>query len=59
MKSIWVNHAFYVNNNSVDAFVAMGGNVDKTGTVSVEKLNQVIKKFELSISVEVRNLFNY
>mmetsp|Transcript_40898 Transcript_40898/g.97199 ORF Transcript_40898/g.97199 Transcript_40898/m.97199 type:complete len:155 (-) Transcript_40898:100-564(-) len=35
----------------VSAFVAMGGNEDKSGKVSVEKLLQTINEFELAIDL--------
>eukprot|EP00742_Colponemidia_sp_Colp-10_P004939 GILJ01005275.1.p4 GENE.GILJ01005275.1~~GILJ01005275.1.p4 ORF type:complete len:174 (+),score=32.50 GILJ01005275.1:3228-3749(+) len=38
----------------IDAFVAMGGNADKTGSVDSEKLIRVIKyEFGLTIDIEV------
>jgi calmodulin len=37
----------------IDAFVAMGGNADKTGEVDTEKLIEIIrKKFEMTIDIE-------
>ncbi|CAD8075092.1 unnamed protein product [Paramecium sonneborni] len=39
--------------DTIDAFVAMGGNPDKTGSISTEKLVQIIKsEFELTIDIE-------
>lgn len=38
----------------VDAFVAMGGNPDKTGTVDAKSLIRTVKnEFELTIDIEV------
>jgi hypothetical protein len=38
----------------VDAFVAMGGNRDKSGHVDVEYLIEVVKdEFEMTIDIEV------
>ena len=38
----------------VDAFVAMGGNSDKSGTVDANKLIQIIKTdFKMTIDIEV------
>ncbi|CAD8072191.1 unnamed protein product [Paramecium sonneborni] len=37
----------------IDAFVAMGGNEDKTGNIDAEKLIRIIKnEFELTIDIE-------
>lgn len=45
--------SYKILNNIVDAFVAMGGNQDKTGVVKKEKLIDVIKnEFELTIDIE-------
>ena len=38
---------------SVDAFIALGGNADKTGEISTEKLRGIIKDFGLTIDIEV------
>ena len=35
----------------------MGGNPDKSGYVSAEKLVQIIKDYELTIDIEVRMRF--
>lgn len=38
----------------MDAFVAMGGNPDKSGTVDATKLIQIIKSdFKMTIDIEV------
>ena len=38
----------------VDAFIALGGTINKTGTVSKKKIMEVIEKdFELKIDMEV------
>ena len=39
---------------TVDAFVALGGEADKTGHVSVELLRGVVKDFGLTVDIEVR-----
>lgn len=44
-----VPHVFH----TVDAFVALGGNEDKTGEISVEKLKMVINEFGLTIDIQV------
>lgn len=36
----------------IDAFVAMGGNIDKTGHVEAEKLRRTIKAFELTVDID-------
>eukprot|EP00002_Diphylleia_rotans_P002899 TRINITY_DN1189_c0_g1_i1.p1 TRINITY_DN1189_c0_g1~~TRINITY_DN1189_c0_g1_i1.p1 ORF type:complete len:136 (-),score=41.35 TRINITY_DN1189_c0_g1_i1:297-704(-) len=41
------------DSDTVDAFVAMGGNPDKTGQISVDKLIKTIKEFGLTIDIEV------
>lgn len=39
--------------HSVDAFVAMGGNTDKTGSIDTEKLISVVRhQFEMTIDIE-------
>ena len=37
---------------AVDAFIALGGNADKTGEISTEKLRSIIKDFGLTIDIE-------
>ena len=38
----------------VDAFVAMGGNTDKSGTIDANKLIQIVKTdFKMTIDIEV------
>jgi hypothetical protein len=37
---------------AVDAFVAMGGNPDKSGRVEAEKLRKTIRAFELTINID-------
>ena len=39
---------------AVDAFIALGGNEDKTGQVSTEKLRHVIKEFGIANDHEKR-----
>jgi len=36
----------------IDAFVAMGGNPDKSGHVEAEKLRRTIKAFELTVDID-------
>eukprot|EP00277_Geminigera_cryophila_P015749 CAMPEP_0179446558 /NCGR_PEP_ID=MMETSP0799-20121207/30021_1 /TAXON_ID=46947 /ORGANISM="Geminigera cryophila, Strain CCMP2564" /LENGTH=147 /DNA_ID=CAMNT_0021235755 /DNA_START=31 /DNA_END=474 /DNA_ORIENTATION=- len=36
----------------VSAFVALGGNADKTGEINMDKLRSMIEKFELTIDIE-------
>eukprot|EP00003_Mantamonas_plastica_P002748 TRINITY_DN1211_c0_g1_i2.p2 TRINITY_DN1211_c0_g1~~TRINITY_DN1211_c0_g1_i2.p2 ORF type:complete len:114 (+),score=52.53 TRINITY_DN1211_c0_g1_i2:411-752(+) len=38
--------------DTIDAFVAMGGNPDKSGEVKAELLIKTIKEFELTIDIE-------
>ncbi|KAK9809046.1 hypothetical protein WJX72_008371 [[Myrmecia] bisecta] len=38
--------------DTVEAFVALGGNHDKTGTVSVDTLRRTVKEFELTIDLD-------
>ena len=38
--------------DTVDAFIALGGNDDKTGQVSTDKLRGIIKDFGLTIDIE-------
>ena len=38
--------------DTVEAFVALGGNSDKTGEISTEKLRAVVKDFGLTIDIE-------
>ena len=38
--------------DTVDAFIALGGNADKTGQVSADKLRSIIKDFGLTIDIE-------
>lgn len=37
---------------TVSAFVAMGGNPDKTGEINTEKLKSVVKDYKLKINIE-------
>ena len=36
----------------VSAFVALGGNPDKSGEINTDKLRATIEKFELTIDIE-------
>ena len=36
---------------AVDAFIALGGNQDKTGQVSTDKLRHIVKEFGLTIDI--------
>mmetsp|Transcript_1642 Transcript_1642/g.3131 ORF Transcript_1642/g.3131 Transcript_1642/m.3131 type:complete len:169 (-) Transcript_1642:220-726(-) len=38
--------------DTLDAFIAMGGNPDKTGQISSDRLRKTIKQFELTIDIE-------
>ena len=38
--------------DTVDAFIALGGNADKTGEVSTDKLRAICKDFGLTIDIE-------
>lgn len=38
--------------DTIDAFVALGGNPDKTGVIKCDKLSHVIKDFELLIDID-------
>jgi len=37
--------------DTLDAFIALGGNADKTGQVSTDKLRHVVKEFGLTIDI--------
>ena len=37
---------------AVDAFIALGGNADKTGNVQAEKLRGIVKEFGLTIDID-------
>merc|ERR1719181_1004217 len=37
--------------DTLDAFIALGGNADKTGEVSTEKLRGIVKDFGLTIDI--------
>jgi len=39
--------------DTVDAFIALGGNADKTGEISTDKLRSIVKDFGLTIDIEV------
>lgn len=42
-----------MNNNAVDAFVALGGQPDKSGVVNKSVLMEIVKReFELSLDLE-------
>lgn len=38
--------------DTLDAFIALGGNPDRTGEISVEKLRSTVKDFGLTIDIE-------
>ena len=38
--------------SAVDAFIALGGNADKTGNVQAEKLRGIVKEFGLTIDID-------
>jgi len=49
-----MNETEYEANEYLDAFVALGGNPDKEGTIKKEMLIQIIKlEFELTIDMVV------
>lgn len=55
MKRILVNALFH--NFIVDAFVALGGQSDKTGYVDADKLIQIVKhEFGMTIDIEVKHI---
>ncbi|GFR53023.1 hypothetical protein Agub_g15715 [Astrephomene gubernaculifera] len=37
---------------TLDAFVALGGNADRTGKISMDKLKSICEEFELTLSVD-------
>ena len=37
--------------DTIEAFVALGGNRDKSGKISAERLTNTIKEFELTIDI--------
>lgn len=37
---------------AVDAFIALGGNADKTGNVVADKLRNIVKEFGLTIDID-------
>ncbi len=37
---------------AVDAFIALGGNADKTGNVQADKLRGIVKEFGLTIDID-------
>ncbi|PNW88936.1 hypothetical protein CHLRE_01g051250v5 [Chlamydomonas reinhardtii] len=38
--------------DTLDAFVALGGNLDKTGRILVDKLRSICEEFELTVNVD-------
>mmetsp|Transcript_43073 Transcript_43073/g.52237 ORF Transcript_43073/g.52237 Transcript_43073/m.52237 type:complete len:168 (+) Transcript_43073:216-719(+) len=54
----WLNGTMEGNGRSedetdtIEAFVALGGNKDKTGSVSFDRLRQVIADFDLTVDVD-------
>mmetsp|Transcript_22619 Transcript_22619/g.27300 ORF Transcript_22619/g.27300 Transcript_22619/m.27300 type:complete len:148 (-) Transcript_22619:793-1236(-) len=38
--------------DTIEAFIALGGNVDKSGVISTDKLRKVIKDFGLTIDID-------
>ncbi|KAG2425323.1 hypothetical protein HXX76_013738 [Chlamydomonas incerta] len=38
--------------DTLDAFVALGGNLDKTGRISIDKLRAICEEFELTVNVD-------
>uniref|UniRef100_A0A7S0UV11 EF-hand domain-containing protein n=1 Tax=Polytomella parva TaxID=51329 RepID=A0A7S0UV11_9CHLO len=62
VKVIQINKSISEKNtdeqDTLDAFVALGGNPDMTGKVSVEKLKNVCEYFELNVNLD-KILNNY
>ncbi|KXZ54948.1 hypothetical protein GPECTOR_3g117 [Gonium pectorale] len=38
--------------DTLDAFVALGGNLDRTGKISMEKLRSICEEFELTVNLD-------
>ncbi|GFH21359.1 uncharacterized protein HaLaN_18648 [Haematococcus lacustris] len=36
---------------TIDAFVALGGNADGSGTISTDRLQAVVREFELTLNI--------
>ena len=54
-KSLFINLINRAIFRKVDAFVAMGGNSDKSGTVDATELIKTIKdEFKMTIDIEVK-----
>eukprot|EP00798_Chlamydomonas_sp_ICE-L_P010184 gene10184-8091_t len=55
VKAIQINKAMTEKNaveqDTIDAFVALGGNADKTGTVKILRMKNVLEDFELALDV--------
>ena len=45
-------HSSRVSRCAVDAFIALGGNADKTGNVVADKLRGIVKEFGLTIDID-------
>ena len=45
-------HSCRVSRFAVDAFIALGGNADKTGNVVADKLRGIVKEFGLTIDID-------
>lgn len=55
VRAIQINKAMSEKSSAeadtIDAFVALGGNADKTGKVNVDKLQMILEDFELSLDI--------
>eukprot|EP00195_Chlamydomonas_chlamydogama_P001697 CAMPEP_0202919866 /NCGR_PEP_ID=MMETSP1392-20130828/76554_1 /ASSEMBLY_ACC=CAM_ASM_000868 /TAXON_ID=225041 /ORGANISM="Chlamydomonas chlamydogama, Strain SAG 11-48b" /LENGTH=148 /DNA_ID=CAMNT_0049613327 /DNA_START=173 /DNA_END=619 /DNA_ORIENTATION=+ len=56
VKAIQINKAMSeksaVEQDTIDAFVALGGNSDKSGKISIARLRHIAEEFELTLNVE-------
>jgi hypothetical protein len=46
------NNIVATDGEYVDAFIAFGGNANLTGVIDVQQIDQILKEFELNISIE-------
>ncbi len=46
------NNIFANDREYVDAFIAFGGNANLSGVIDVKQIDQILKEFELNISIE-------
>uniref|UniRef100_A0A7S0RM74 EF-hand domain-containing protein n=1 Tax=Chlamydomonas leiostraca TaxID=1034604 RepID=A0A7S0RM74_9CHLO len=56
IHAIQINKAMSEKNSNeqetIDAFVALGGNADKTGKIPADRLREIIEEFELTLNVD-------